>query len=83
LQALNDFVNNNQGAIKPIIDQDGIISNWDQILDKEKQLYEEVMNGDNFDEAAKEAAEKRWDDINDLIQQYEDTIEEFEKVKDE
>ena len=63
--------------------KDGIIQNWDDIIDKEKAAYEKVMNGTYVDEASKEAAEQRWQDVQDAIKQYEDTVEEMEKIKDE
>ena len=62
--------------------EDGIITNWDEIIDAEKAAFEEVMNGEYVSEASKEAAQQRWDEVNELIKQYESTVEELEKVKD-
>ena len=63
--------------------EDGIITNWDEIIDAEKAAYEEVMNNQYATEASQEAAQQRWDEVNKLIEQYEATVEEFEKVKDQ
>ena len=57
--------------------EDGIIINWDEIMDAEKEAFNNAIGTAN-----EEAAQERWDKVNELIEQYEETVEKVRDAED-
>ena len=66
-------------------DKDGIITNWEEIMEQELAKYNAAVDAynKNGNEKAFEAAEKRYEEFKELVEQYEETEQLLDEAVDE